>query len=209
MKILTTLFVVFMLTGCAETVGEGTAAAVTSTGKDACDDPDADIDCYFVNMPAQLNNTMTITKDHTGDPLQINGRFLDASGRPLEGVIMYAYHTDDKGYYTKKGNETGVQKWHGYLHGWCRTNADGRYTIKTIRPAPYPAGGNPAHIHAAVKVPGRKTPIFITDFVFADDPIIKEGYRAPSSLAGGPGILQAKKTAEGIWQSTRDITIDR
>lgn len=198
---------VFTLSACAQ--NQSAVENRTAITKDTCDDPDAHINCSFAHMPQTVSNVMTITTKHDGDPLVVQGRITGKDGKPIANVVMYGYHTDERGYYTKKGNEKGAQKWHGHLHGWCKTGDDGRYTIKTIRPAPYPSGGNPAHIHAALKLPDMHLPFYITDFVFHDDPSVTAGYAAPANLQGGNGIMHAVKDASGTWRATRDISLNR
>jgi len=187
----------------------GGSSPAAENRPDPCDNPDADIDCYFLNMPAALTSTMTICgPDEPGERLLLSGTVFHADGRtPYPDVIIYAYHTDNKGYYSKSGNETGVRKWHGRLHGWCRTGPDGRYEIRTIRPAPYPNGTDPAHIHTAVKKPGDSRPIFITDFVFSDDPLVSEKERSNLEYPGGTGIVDVVKSPQGVWSGKRDLVL--
>lgn len=177
---------------------------------DDCNDPDADISCCFVNMPAKLSETMMIGKiNEPGERLTITGTLYREDGKtPYPGITMYAYQTDAKGYYSKDGNEKGIQKWHGRLHGWCRTDKNGRYEIRTIRPAPYPDGRIPAHIHAAIKEPGNDKPYYITDFVFKDDKFITSAYASSIRGVGGSGILNLRRTDNG-WIGKRDIILKR
>ena len=146
--------------------------------------------------------------DDKGEPMVISGKVYRANGRtPMPNVLIYAYHTDNKGYYSKKGNEKGFQKFHGYLHGWCKTDANGVYEIHSIRPAPYPSHTMPAHIHAAFKEPGGKPPYYINDFVFKDDELVTEKYIRSLNSPGGTGIVDIKKV-NGVWSGQRDIVIE-
>lgn len=80
-----------------------------------------------------------------GEPLVVTGQVFDPSGqKPVAGVVVYAYHTDAQGYYRRDGDP-----WHDppRLRGWARTDAQGRFRFRTIRPAPYPGRSIPAHIH--------------------------------------------------------------
>lgn len=179
---------------------------------DPCDNPDADVSCCFVKLPAPLSQVMAIgSPAEPGAKLVIAGTVFRADGRtPYPDVLLYAYHTDSKGYYAKSGKETGIQKWHGRLHGWCRTDARGRYEIRSIRPARYPSNTMPAHIHAALKEPGGKPSYYISDFVFRDDSLVTERYlKSIGALVGGSGIVNVTKSATGTWTGTRDITVGR
>lgn len=177
------------------------------TSRDSCDSPDAPFGCYFANMPSGLSATMMIpVTGESADRLEITGTVSDKSGKPVEGVVIYAYHTDSDGYYSKSGNESGVQKWHGKLHGWCVTDSEGKYRISTIRPAPYPGNLFPAHIHAALKLPDGSITL-INDYVFSDDPMVNSKYESGlESLPGGTGIMKLQR-ADGKWTGVRDIDL--
>jgi protocatechuate 3,4-dioxygenase beta subunit len=177
---------------------------------DTCDSPDAHINCCFVNMAAQPDAAMNITgKNELGNKLVISGRIFRGDGNtPYPNVILYAYHTDANGYYTKKGNETGFQRWHGYLHGWCKTDRNGNYQINTIRPAPYPDNTIPAHIHAAVRLPKNNEAYYLADFVFQDDPLVNDAYRqSVKTMAGAPGIVNLVRQSDGSWSGVRDVIL--
>jgi protocatechuate 3,4-dioxygenase beta subunit len=175
---------------------------------DTCDSPDAHISCSFASMPTTLTSTMTIvTMSEPDEKLIISGTIYKADGKtPYPNIILYAYHTDSKGYYSKNGNETGVQKWHGRLYGWCKTDKNGYYEIHTIRPARYPDNSMPAHIHAAIKKENGQM-YWITDYVFKDDNLVTEKYLSSLSNVGGTGVVDIHKIAKNNWTGKRDITL--
>jgi len=172
-----------------------------------CDDPDAAIECCFANMPNQLTSTMVIPDDNPkSEKLIISGTVYRKDKTPYSDVIIYAYHTDINGEYSKKGTETGYQKWHGSHHGWCKTDKKGYYRIETIRPASYPKTTAPQHIHSAIKVPNNK-PFYITDFLFKDDPNLPKNQQNKYSLQGGSGIVEVKKVGD-VWMGKRDLILN-
>ncbi|MCB0527055.1 MAG: heme-binding domain-containing protein [Saprospiraceae bacterium] len=190
-------------------IGSTAQRFVARPEPDPCGESDEDPDCCFAGMPDSVGSDMYIaSKDEPGDRLRINGRVFKADGKtPYPGVLIYAYHTDAAGIYPKKGNETGIRKWHGYLHGWCRTDADGRYSINSIRPGLYPNRRTPAHIHLVVKKPDGSQPFYITDIVFADDKLVDGAYKARENrMPGGSGIINVQKSAEG-WKGKRIISL--
>ena len=83
-----------------------------------------------------------------GPKLELRGTICQSDGKtPAPGVILYVYHMDQRGEYSKKVNETGWGKEHGYIRGWIKTGKDGRFRFYTLKPGACPVGGNPAHIH--------------------------------------------------------------
>ena len=207
-KILNYFFLILTVSSCME-AQQNRPGVQTLTNDDCDDSPDVNIECYFVNMPDNLESTMIIPSEgETAKELIITGTIYKADGKtPYQYAILYAYHTDSDGYYSKRGNETGIQKWHGKLHGWCRTDSAGHYTIKTIRPAPYPNNSIPAHIHSAVKLPDNSM-LHINDFVFADDPLIDEEYKSSfERQVGGTGIMELLKI-DNVWIGQRDIILE-
>ncbi|RNI31331.1 dioxygenase family protein [Rufibacter latericius] len=184
-------------------------AATAQPVANSCDNPDGAIECCFLNMPQKLTSTMTIAgPKEPGERLVIMGRIFKSDGKtPLANAIVYAYQTDNTGHYSKKGNETGVQKWHGRLHGWCKTDQTGAYEIHSIRPARYPDNSMPAHIHAAIK-PENGAPFYISDFVFKDDSLVNEKYLASIfTPVGGTGVVEVRKSPDNTWTGKRDITL--
>ncbi len=91
-----------------------------------------------------------------GPKLEISGTIYQTDGKtPAKDVILYLYHTDQKGIYPQRGNETGWGKRHGYIRGWIKTNEDGQYRFHTLRPASYPNSRAPQHIHPTIKEQGK------------------------------------------------------
>ncbi|MBP6391725.1 MAG: hypothetical protein KA175_12055 [Flavobacteriales bacterium] len=177
-----------------------------------CDGPDQEVQCFFTNLPADLGPVMTIAApDEPGDRMIIRGRVLRADTKtPYAGAVLYAYNTDITGHYATSDTNDHILRWHGRLHGWCRTDADGRYELHSIRPGAYPNGKAPAHIHAAVQLQNGAA-FWINDFVFADDPHLDSLYfkllrepHNPKELDNGVVTLVPQ---EGVLVGTRDIAV--
>lgn len=194
-----------------------TGAVVAPVGRheilprDTCDDPDANPRCCFAGMPGAPGYRVAVAPDgEPGKRMLISGRILKKDGKtPYAGVLMYVYHTNHEGIYAPKGGETGIRRWHGHLHGWLRTDEQGRYEIRSIRPAPYPRGKGPAHIHAVVWEPGgQKEPYYIDDFLFADDPNVKSAdLEHARKNPGKSPVLTLRTNQEGILEGKRDIRL--
>jgi protocatechuate 3,4-dioxygenase beta subunit len=80
--------------------------------------------------------------EEPGDRLTVAGRVFSPDGRtPAPGVTVYAYNTDAQGYYGENHKE------YPKLYGWMKTDGDGRFELRTIRPGWYPGMQVPAHVH--------------------------------------------------------------
>ena len=142
-----------------------------------------------------------------GPKMEVSGTIFQRDGKtPATGVILYVYHTDQTGVYPTKGDETGWAKRHGYIRGWIKTDANGKYKFYTLKPAAYPGRTNPAHIHATVKEPNLNE-YWIDEYLFDDDPILTKHERDAQKKRGGNGILKLTKDANGLLIAHRDIIL--
>ena len=161
---------------------------------------------------SQLNEVDTLPDfNGAGPKIQISGIIYKPDGKtPAAGVVLYVYHTDQKGIYATKGNEKGWGKRHGYIRGWIKTNEKGEYKIYTLVPASYPNSSNPKHIHPTIKEPGFSE-YWIDEFVFDDDPLLPASERNRTQPVGGNGVLKTVPIAigmkDGMLQAERNITL--
>ncbi len=138
----------------------------------------------------------------------VAGTIYKVDGKtPAPGVVLYVYHTDQQGNYSKKGNETGWGKRHGYIRGWVKTNDKGQYKFYTLKPAAYPGRNIPAHIHPVIKEPGMND-YYIDEFLFDDDPFLTKEERKKQEGRGGNGILVLQKK-DGMLYAQRDIILGK
>ncbi len=165
-------------------------------------------DGVFERDPASLSWRAEIAgPDEPGERLRVEGVVRDAQGAaPVEGVIVYAYHTDAQGLYSRGTPETVWSRRHGKLRGWARTGPDGRYAFETIKPAPYPNEPYPAHVHLTVLEAGRR-PYWIDDVVFAGEFGVDDAYRAARENRGGDGIVTLAREGD-VWVARRDIRLE-
>ena len=143
-----------------------------------------------------------------GTPLAVSGVVYRPDGRtPAAGVLVYAYHTNAAGIYPTGGNGTGHARRHGRLRGWIRTDSAGRYAFATIRPAPYPRGAEPAHIHFTVTPPGGEER-WVDAVEFDDDPLMTTAIRAQRQRLGGSAIVRVTRDSDGVQRATRNIVLE-
>lgn len=158
----------------------------------------------------QLNYIDTLPDFSAAGPkLIISGVVFKSDGvTPAPDVVIYVYHTDQNGYYSKKGDETGWGKRHGYIRKWLRTNEKGEYKFYTLRPAIYPTNDAPAHIHVIIKEPD-KNEYWIDDYVFDDDKLVNEKFKNMVEDRGGSGIIGLTKQTDGTLTGTRNIILGK
>ena len=87
-----------------------------------------------------------------------------------------------------------------------RTDAQGEYQFRTVKPAAYPNGSTAAHIHPIIKEPD-KNEYYIDAYLFDDDPLLTTEKRAKLEDRGGSGIVKLARDKNGIWRARRDIIL--
>lgn len=148
------------------------------------------------------------SEDEPGERLILMGTVgAHDTGTPVPGVVIYAHHTDHTGLYSRGSAESIWSRRHGLLRGWAKTDDQGRYYFRTIKPAPYPDGTMPAHIHLFVAEPGHP-PYYIDDVVFAGEYGVDDAYRAKCENRGGSGIVDLGRDTAGVLHATRDIRLE-
>ena len=118
-----------------------------------------------------------------GEPTFYSGRVLSVDGRPLENAVLDIWSGDGEGNYDMQiPGETEMK-----ARGRIRTDAEGRYWFRSIRPTFYPVPTDgpvgrmlrkmgrhpyrPGHIHMIVSAPGHSpvtTHLFVADSQYLD-----------------------------------------
>lgn len=130
-----------------------------------------------------------VTKTEPGTPLIVLGRVTRTDGKGVADALVYAYHTDARGFYGYErahvgGNEGDFR--HARLFAYVRTDADGRFELRTIRPAGYPDAELPQHIHFEISAKDFTTRV--TEVLFADDPRLNPVQRQHAQRARAPVV---------------------
>jgi len=97
------------------------------------------------------------TGDGPGEPVTLTGRVLSTDCRPLAGAVVDLWHADGAGRYDNDGYR---------FRGHVRTDAEGRYRIRTVKPGLYP--GRTRHYHVKIGVNDRE--VLTTQLYFPGEP---------------------------------------
>jgi protocatechuate 3,4-dioxygenase, beta subunit len=208
-----------LLSNCS---GAGLMSAIANSERSLilASDPPENTSYLFQEAPTNLTNKLVIFPDRRDVArIRISGTVYESDGKtPAANVVIYIYHTDEKGIYSKRGDEPrdSFAWWHGKQRGWLKTNERGEYAIDTIKPAPYPDNSEPAHIHAVVKSPEQKHCYNIEDFVFQDDKLLTakfwertEKWWRSIGIFQNPnyGGVKLTKNNAGLQEGVRNITL--
>lgn len=154
--------------------------------------------------PRTLTSHARLTPaNEPGIPMVIRGRLVQRDGRsPAPGIIVFAYHTDHRGYYDEASK--GPHSWR--LKGWALTDPDGRFEFETIRPAPYPNRKTAAHVHVSIEGP-RLQRRWVPGLLFDGDPLITAEERATSARAGQFGSIRPVVVRDAVQYVELNIRI--
>ena len=159
--------------------------------------------------------TLPMRPDEQGSRLTLRGQVRSVDGEPLGGAVVDIWHGDSEGLYGQFA--AGIPEWN--LRGRILTDAEGRFTIRTIRPAPYevPTGGalgamlraaarsawRPAHLHVKVSAPGYElttTQLYFRGDDHLDDDVV--------DAVKPELILDLKPAADGNLVTRYDFVLD-
>lgn len=163
-----------------------TDSKIIGGGCDGCE-------LMYIGMPKEIHSVDTSPGwNEKGQKLIVTGTVFQLDGKtPAKDVIIYYWQTDNDGYYSPRAGMDEQAKRHGHIRGWVKTDAYGKYTIKTIRPAPYPDDVLPAHIHLSVKEPDIENEYYTDEINFDDDKLLIPHFKKyPQENRGGSGVVK-------------------
>jgi hydroxyquinol 1,2-dioxygenase len=137
---------------------------------------------YWENAP-DLPRGSNLAEGVKGEPTFYSGRVLSVDGRPLQNALLDIWSGDGEGNYDMQiSDEPGMK-----ARGRIRTDEEGRYWFRSIRPTFYPVPTDgpvgrmlrkmgrhpyrPGHIHMIVSAPGHlpvTTHLFVAESEYLD-----------------------------------------
>ncbi len=173
---------------------------------------------FFVpGSPERAFGESMLVDPDEGDRVVVRGKITDIEGQPIAGAVLDCWQNATNRFYAVQ--QPGVQS-PDNLRGIYRTQADGTYEIRSIRPVPYPIpsdgpagdllkrnGRNwwrPGHLHAWVKADGYKdliTHVFDVKSEFLDSDAV---FGVQKSL-----IRSFEPDSSGELATTFDVVLDR
>ncbi len=172
---------------------------------------------YVPGSPERADGESMLVDADDGDRVVIRGCVRDVDGNPLAGVVLDCWQNATVGFYAVQ--QPGVQSPEN-LRGIYRTDGEGRYEIRTVRPVPYPIPYDgpvgkllkanarnwmrPGHTHVWLRHPGYKeliTHVFdVESDHLHDDAVfgVRDGL-----------ICEFTKDGNGELSTTFDFVLDR
>jgi catechol 1,2-dioxygenase len=144
---------------------------------------------YYVPGSSELKPpyALPMRDNEPGDPLLFSGSATGLDGTPIAGAVIDMWHSDGLGTYSNIPYPDDRELPPPYtLRGRFKTDANGRFELRTIVPVPYeipkagPTGAllraagwhafRPAHLHCFVSAPGYQR--LTSQLYFEGDPYI-------------------------------------
>lgn len=157
--------------------------------------------------------SVTNGRQAQGERIIVRGRVVDENNRPVPHTMIEIWQANAAGRYSHPNDENTAaldEKFHGFAV--TRTDDEGRYRFKTVRPAAYPAAPGrwrPAHIHFSVtsKYEQLVTQMYFRGGEYNDtDPWLNSASRK-DLLITDPTPVSGKEA--GAQQVTFDIVLTR
>jgi hydroxyquinol 1,2-dioxygenase len=135
---------------------------------------------WRAGSPREEDGASIVRSPTPGDPIFVTGSVVDQDGRPVAGAEVDVWNTSGEGLYENQDPRQADMN----LRGTFVTDASGRFSFRTVKPAGYPIPVNgpvgdllraqgrhnmrPAHIHFLINKPGYKTQF--SQVYSSDDP---------------------------------------
>jgi catechol 1,2-dioxygenase len=167
---------------------------------------------WRANQPLLPDGARIASPSTPGAELTVHGRVMSLDGTPIAGARVETWQASPKGLYENQDEDQEEMN----LRGRFETDADGRFSFVSVRPAGYPvpidgpcgellaAQGRhsmrPAHLHFIIIAPGHK--VLATQMFDEDDP-----HAYDDAVFGGVGSLLRHFEPDGKGGYTLDVDL--
>lgn len=144
-------------------------------------------------------------KKTKGEHIRVEGRILDAEGKPLRAAMLEIWQANATGRYNSPTDDRNDVKLDSKFSGFGRVSSDskGKFEFETIKPGSVPSSGNAPqapHINLTLFAAAIHSHLF-TRLYFSDEVVANEIDPVLSSVGDTRGdtlIARRKKTKNGI-----------
>jgi hydroxyquinol 1,2-dioxygenase len=165
---------------------------------------------WYVEKAPELPNGANIALDPGGEPTEVSGHVRTPDGKPIAGAILDVWQTAANGFYDVQDPDQTEFNLRGRFH----TDAEGRYSFRTVKPVSYPVPTDgpvgrvlramgrhpfrPAHIHFIVSAPGYEsltTHLFVEGDQYLDSDAVfgvKSSLVVPFTRKQDSDVLECK-----------------
>lgn len=159
------------------------------------------------NKPAVADKppslVVIVPQGEPGDPLVVSGVVYGQDGSsPLADVSIEVHQTGEDGRYHRN-----LLTRRARIQATLRTDSQGRYQFRTIRPGSYPGERIPAHIHFKVwraGYPEQNPP----DLLFEGDPKLVPGVQGEQIRKGQfANVCSPQRDSAGVLHCTYNIRL--
>jgi protocatechuate 3,4-dioxygenase beta subunit len=195
------------LTSSALLAASGARAQLRTT-------PTGDIGPFYpVLRGREADNDLTLIRGGrtraAGQVIEVSGRVLDKSGRPVKGAFIELWQANAAGRYAHPG-DTNPAPLDPNFQGFAKlvSGRDGSYRYTTIKPGAYPDGGDsprPPHIH--LDILGAKDRI-VTQMIFPGEPFNETDDVIPQWARSRLMANALGQGANGALRFAWDIVLD-
>jgi protocatechuate 3,4-dioxygenase alpha subunit len=129
-----------------------------------------------------------VVAEGTAGAIRLEGVLFDGAGQPIPDGLVETWQADADGRFAHPDDPRGAVQWSGFRgFGRCATNAEGRYSILTVKPGQVPGPGETVqapHIMVTVLARGLLQRL-VTRVYFADEQQANDEDPVLCSMRGG------------------------
>jgi protocatechuate 3,4-dioxygenase, alpha subunit len=133
--------------------------------------PSQTVGPYFGYALPWTDGPLVVPKGTSG-AIRLEGVVRDGAGEPVPDAMIESWQADPEGRFAHPDDPRGAVEWSRFRgFGRCPTDAEGRYSILTLKPGPVPGpGGAPQAPHISISVFARGLlQRLVTRAYFADE----------------------------------------